>query len=192
MSESAELEPLVSALNALARWFEREGIEGAIVGGVAASLLGRPRMTRDVDAVVLVDEYGWERFVDSGRRSGFDPRIDDPIEFARRTRVLLMRHTSSGIDIDISLGALPFEREMIDRHQSMTVGPVTIPVITPEDLIIMKALARRPRDMADIESVLDANPEMDLDRIRDWLREFSAVLEMPEILEDFEGIVRRR
>ena len=192
MSESAELEPLVSALNALARWFEREGIEGAIVGGVAASLLGRPRMTRDVDAVVLVDEYGWERFVVSGRRSGFDPRIDDPIEFARRTRVLLMRHTSSGIDIDISLGALPFEREMIDRHQSMTVGPVTIPVITPEDLIIMKALARRPRDMADIESVLDANPEMDLDRIRDWLREFSAVLEMPEILEDFEGIVRRR
>ena len=192
MSESAELEPLVSALNALARWFEREGIEGAIVGGVAASLLGRPRMTRDVDAVVLVDEYGWERFVDSGRRSGFDPRIDDPIEFARRTRVVLMRHTSSGIDIDISLGALPFEREMIDRHQSMTVGPVTIPVITPEDLIIMKALARRPRDMADIESVLDANPEMDLDRIRDWLREFSAVLEMPEILEDFEGIVRRR
>lgn len=192
MSESVELEPLVSALNALARWFEREGIEGAIVGGVAASLLGRPRMTRDVDAVVLVDEYGWERFVDSGRRSGFDPRIDDPIEFARRTRVLLMRHTSSGIDIDISLGALPFEREMIDRHQSMTVGPVTIPVITPEDLIIMKALARRPRDMADIESVLDANPEMDLDRIRDWLREFSAVLEMPEILEDFEGIVRRR
>jgi hypothetical protein len=191
MPES-ELQPLASALGALAAWFEAEAIRGAIVGGVAASLLGRPRMTRDVDAVVLVDDLGWQQFIDSGTAFGVSPRIDDPIEFAHRTRVLLMRHDPSGIDLDISLGALSFEVEMIDRRQSMTIGQLTLPVITAEDLIIMKALARRPRDIADIESVLDANADLDLDHVRHWLREFSAILEMPEILEDFERIASRR
>lgn len=192
MPGDSELQPLTSALGALAAWFEGRAIRGAIVGGVAASLLGRPRMTRDVDAVVLVDDLGWQQFIDSGTSFGVSPRIDDPIEFAHRTRVLLMRHDPSGIDLDISLGALSFEVEMIDRRQSMTIGQLTLPVITAEDLIIMKALARRPRDIADIESVLDANANLDLDRVRHWLREFSAILEMPEILEDFERIASRR
>lgn len=192
MSGSAELEPLLSTLQALASWFEREAIPGAIVGGVAASLWGRPRMTRDVDAVVLADAIGWKELLESGAGFGFVPRIEDPLEFAHRTRVLLLRHDPDGIDVDISLGALPFESEMIDRRRIVTIAAVDIPVVTPEDLIIMKSLARRPRDLGDIESVLDANPNMDIDRIRRWLRDFSSVLEMPEIHEAFEQLMRRR
>lgn len=89
MPDGAELDPLRSALGAVAEWFEREAIRGAVIGGVAASLLGRPRMTRDIDVVVLVDDPGWEKFLESGARFGFSPRISDPIEFAHRTRVLL-------------------------------------------------------------------------------------------------------
>lgn len=192
MKRPDELEPLAAALEALARWLEEETVQGVIVGGVAASLLGRPRMTRDIDAVVLADDVGWEQFVESGAQYGFSPRIDDPIEFAHRTRVLLLHHEETEIPVDISLGALTFEVEIIQRRQLMNVGSLRLPIITPEDLLIMKALARRPRDIADIESVLDANPQLDLSRVRLWLREFSSVLEMPEIQEEFERIVEKR
>jgi hypothetical protein len=60
-----------------------------------------------------------------------------------------------------------------------------------EDLVVMKALARRTRDIADIEAVLDAHPDLDLDRVRYWVGEFAAVLEAPEILEDLERMLNR-
>ena len=56
----------------------------------------------------------------------------------------------------------------------------------------MKAVARRPKDIADIEGLLTTNPDLDLDHIRHHLREFSSVLEMPEIQEDFERLLRRK
>jgi hypothetical protein len=92
MIEAAGLGSLAGALTDLMRWMAAEEIPGVVIGGVAASLLGRPRMTRDVDAVVLGDEIGWESLIESARRYGIAPRIDDPMDFACRTRVLLLRH----------------------------------------------------------------------------------------------------
>ncbi len=66
------------------------------------------------------------------------------------------------------------------------------PVITSEDLVVMKALARRTRDIADIEAVLDAHPDLDLDRVRYWVSEFATLLEAPEVLDELEGILLRR
>jgi hypothetical protein len=39
-------------------------------------------------------------------------------------------------------------------------------VATAEDIVVMKAIALRARDIADIEAILDAGHELDLPRIR--------------------------
>jgi predicted nucleotidyltransferase len=192
MTDPAALRTLAGALADLTRWMSDEAIPGVVIGGVAASLLGRPRLTRDVDALVLGDAIGWERILESMRRYNIAPRIDDPLEFAHRTRVLLLRHIPSSVDVDISLGALPFEQEVVERASSLEVGAIRVRLPSVEDLVIMKALARRPRDWSDIEGLLDVNPELELDRVRTWLREFASVLEMPEIQEDFERMLRQR
>ncbi len=173
------------------RWLNGEAIPGAIVGGVAASILGRPRMTRDVDAVILADDIGWERVVDSAAAYGIAPRTVDVFEFATRTRVLLLRHVASGVDIDVLLGGLAFDRELVARSAIVDVGPLKLRIATAEDLVIMKAIARRPRDIADIESIVAMHLDLDLDHIRNRLREFSSVLDMPEIQDDFEQVLRR-
>jgi len=183
------LSPLLSALRDLVAWSQKEHIRSVIIGGVAASLLGRPRLTRDIDAVVLLDSKRWEKFLTVGQQFGFEPRIQDPLIFARKNRILLVNHKPTGIDVDISLGALPFEEEAIERAVSSEVAGVNIPLPTPEDLIIMKAVAHRPIDMIDIQAVLDVHPDLDLHRIRRWVKEFSEVLEMPEILNDLERIL---
>lgn len=56
----------------------------------------------------------------------------------------------------------------------------------------MKAVAHRPIDLADIQSILDAHPDMDLGRIRNWVKEFSTALEMPEIYDDLERILTQQ
>lgn len=189
--EKAPLVPLLSVLQDLIAWLALQQTPGIVIGGVAASILGRPRATRDVDAVILLDENGWKTFLEAGARFGFKPRHRDSLDFAKQARVLLVRHETSGIDTDISLGMLPFEQEAIARAQSIKVSGITIPLPTPEDLIIMKAVANRARDVADIEALLDAHPKLDLRRIRRWLREFSSALDRPAILSTFENILAR-
>lgn len=170
-------------------WIKAENIRGIIIGGIAASFLGRPRVTRDVDSVVIIAPDILEKFVHSGKQFGFTPRITDIFAFSQKSRVLLMKHETTGIDIDISLGVLPFEYESIERALWIDAGGLLLPLPTPEDLIVMKAVAHRQRDLIDIESILDANPNLDLERIRRWVREFSTALEMPEILNDLEKII---
>ena len=191
MSDPDSLKPLLAALRDLLSWLEHARVPGLVIGGVAVSILGRPRVTRDIDAVVLLDQSRWDRFLDLGAQYGFVARRADAIEFARRARVLLVRHEPSSIDTDISFGALLFEEESIKRAVSVEVAGLSIPLPTPEDLIIMKAVAHRQRDLIDIESICDAHPKLDLKRVRHWVREFSTVLEMPEILDDLEKILAR-
>jgi hypothetical protein len=176
-------------LNDLTSWLTAENVRGAIIGGVAASVLGRPRMTRDVDAVVLLDSARLEAFLIAGSRFGFKPRLSDAVEFATHNHVLLAFHEPSKTPVDITLGFLPFEEESIARSTVVTVAGVSFPVVSPEDLMVMKAIARRPRDLADIDSILDANPNLDLERVRYWVSQFASLLEAPEILNDLEAIL---
>jgi len=186
------LAPLILALHDLVTWFRALKVKGVVIGGVAASLLGRPRLTHDVDALILMEREKWEGFIDSGKKFGFMPRIPKVINFAQLHRVFLMRHEPSALDIDISIGALPFEEEAIKRRKLVKLARVKIPLPTPEDLIIMKAVAHRPRDMADIESILETHSSVDEKYILKRVKEFSAALEMPEILKDLKTILKRK
>lgn len=192
MSKIETLVPLLSVLRDFVAWLKANRVQGIIIGGVAASILGRPRVTHDVDALVLVDESKWNKFLTAGARFGFVSRLTNPLDFARRAKVLLVRHKTSGIDADVTLGTLPFEKEAITHAVWLNIKGVHLPLPTPEDLIIMKAVAHRPRDLADIESIMDAHPKLNLRKIRRWVREFSAAVEMPDILNDVEKIFQRR
>lgn len=191
-SDPSTLAPLLEALRDLARWLQDKRIPGTIIGGVAASILGRPRFTRDIDAVVLLGEESWPEFLSSGSSFGFQPRRTDALEFARKTRVLWVRHEQSGIDVDVSFGSLPFEKELIARAVWMDVGGVRAPLPTVEDLIILKAVAHRSRDLVDIESLVEVNTRLDVARIVRWVKDFASALEMPELLSDLEALLNRR
>ena len=115
-----QLEPLthlLAPLAALQRLLARFDDQGIIIGGVAASLLGKPRLTADVDAVFLLSVKGLSLLTKAAEQEGLVPRITDAQDFARRNRVLLLRHEESGINVDISLGALPIETEAVKRSQ---------------------------------------------------------------------------
>lgn len=190
MARKPPVLPPEITLGALIAWLQSENVSGLIISGVAASLLGRPRFTRDVDVLILLDDDRWEKFLEAGDRFGFVPRIDNAVAFARRSRVFLVHHKESGIDVDIALAGLPFEAESIEQAKWRKVGNLTLPLPTPENLIIMKAIAHRPQDMADIKSLVDANPKLDLRRVRRWVKEFSTALDMPDILFDLEKLLR--
>lgn len=183
------LAPLLAAIEAATSWLRASRVEAAVVGGVAASIHGQPRVTKDVDFVVLADVEDCETLLARAGSFGISPRIEDVVEFARTTRVLLLRHETSGVELDVSLGSLPFERELVTHGRSVAVSGVCFRVARPEDIIIMKALALRPRDIADIEAIAHANPGLDLGRIRATVAEFSEILEEADLLGELDRIL---
>lgn len=179
-------------LGALVGWFESDEVPYTTVGGLAVSLIGRPRATQDIDVVVWLGERPWDSFVRAGEGHGFEGRIGDVLEFAARSRVILLRHAASGISVDVSCGALPFELEMIERARTLEAGGVSIKVPPPEHLIVMKAVARRPKDLDDLEALLHTHNDLDLDVVRYWAGEFAAALEAPEILNNLERLLAQQ
>ena len=182
----------VAPLPDLVEWWQSQDVRGLVVGGLAVALLGRPRVTRDVDALVLLPDERWPAFMDAGSAFGFVPRQPDALEFAQEARVLLVRHQPTGIDVDVALGCLPFEEEAVARARTVEVAGVSVPLPTPEDLIIMKAVAHRDRDLLDIEGLLAAHLDLDLRRVRRWVRAFADALETPELYDDLQQRLRLR
>src|SRR6266511_2804969 len=80
----------------------------------------RPEVSELGDTLALVkavmDRNGLEYMVIGGLAAVVcgDPRPDDPVAFAERTRVVPIR-TSAGIPIDFVLAVLPFEMDAIRR-----------------------------------------------------------------------------
>ena len=192
MNASKTLEPLWAPIAAVQRLIEQFGDQGIIIGGVAASLLGQPRLTADVDAMLLLSLDDVPKLVKLSQAEELHPRIADVIEFAHRSRVVLLQHSESGIDVDISLGLLPFEVEAVERSIEHRIGSHQIRLPTSEDLIILKAIAHRPKDMLDIEAIITAHPQIDTQRIEYWVRQFAEVLETPELWEDLEKLLRAK
>jgi predicted nucleotidyltransferase len=181
--------PLLAPIQAVQDLLSRFNEQGVIIGGVAASLLGTPRYTVDLDAVLLLDFEDIPTLLLEAAKVGIQPRIPDPIGFAQKSRVLLLRHHASGIDIDLSLGILPFEVEMVERSTLVEVGSLKLRIPTPEDMIIMKAIAHRQKDLLDIQSIAASHPELDKERIRFWVEQFGEALDLPHIWEDIEKLL---
>jgi hypothetical protein len=182
---------LLDAIRAATEWLDSAGVPYAIIGGVAASLHGTPRVTKDVDLVALADEDTWPTLLQAATEQALVPRIPDVLDFARTTRVLLLVHQPSGIEIDVSFGMLPFEHEIVSRATTRSVRKVSFRLASAEDVVVMKALALRPRDIADIEGILGALPNLDLNRVRSIVSLLSEALEGIDHVSELEGLLQK-
>ena len=162
------------------------GVRYAIIGGIAVQFWGEPRLTVDLDVTVVAPPDEPEALV-RAIVSHFSSRHDDPIAFARETRIVPVR-ASNGCPVDISLAVPGYEDEMMRRAVDYELEPgKVVRMASAEDLIIHKAVAGRPQDLRDIAGVVyRQRATLDATYIRRWLRDFAAVLEMPEILDRFE------
>lgn len=190
MSLPDYLVPLIEPLIDLQKLLDRYGERGVIIGGIASGLIGRPRSTVDLDAMFLASIKDAPKILELAGEVGIEPRIDNVTEFAKKSRVLLLRHTKSGVNIDISLGILPFEEEVVKRGVRHDAGVLTIRLPTPEDLIILKAVAHRAKDLEDIREVVANNPNLDHRRIERWVKEFAELMETPELWGQIEKILK--
>jgi hypothetical protein len=184
------MEPVPSLKNALEELVLRlnsEKIPFMLIGGVAAGFHGIPRQTFDIDIkFYLKGKMNIEDFI--GSLKLFCTLIpSDPAAFLKQMGVLPAE--LKDVRIDFILANLPFERKAIKRSVIQNVYGVDVPVCTPEDLIIQKAISTRSKDWMDIEAVVRAKAEdLDWDTIFKHCKEMSRFLDDSTIMDKIERI----
>jgi len=184
-------DPLAAA-HEVGQFLAAHKIPYVVIGGLAVQEWGNTRLTVDADLTISAPLEGTADLIQLITRQ-FPSRVSDPQAMAQRTRMILVR-TGSNVDVDISLALPGYEDELFRRAIDLETEPgKTIRLCSAEDLIIHKAVAGRPQDIADIEGVvLRQGPHLDAAYIRRWLNEFADALADSEIVERFERAIRKQ
>lgn len=153
---------------------------------MAVNLHGVIRMTDDLALLVFTTESD-ELVLESLRQAGFFPRYSDTLEFALGSRVLLVRHTASGAQVDVMLGRMPFEQECVENRFVKEWDGLQVRVISVEALCIMKLMAARNQDQQDVSLLLETYPNLDRHWILEHVQQFGGLTEQPELV----GIARQ-
>lgn len=179
------LHDLRQALDALGcRWY--------VFGAQAVLLYGRPRLTADVDVTVEIAFDRVPSLVAALRERSFELRVRDAEAFAAQAWVLPFLHARTGIPLDVVLAGSALEARFLDRAQEHDLGGTTVPVVTPEDLLVAKILASRPKDLEDVVGILcERRDQIDLTYVRGTLRELEAALDQTDLLDALRSALRR-
>lgn len=147
-----------------------------LIGGQAVLLHGRPRLTEDIDITLGTGPDTWRTIREICDELELSPLPSDLEGFVRETFVLPARHTGTGIRVDFIFSTTPYERQAIERAETVELEGVPVPFASAEDLLIHKLFAGRPRDLEDAVSVIRRKgKQLDWGYLERWTGEFASV-----------------
>lgn len=165
---------------------EGGGIPYMVIGGLANAVWGEPRATLDIDITVWLPDAELPRLLDR-LQADFQLLVTDPADFVAKTRVLPLKG-SQGVGIDLIFGMLPFEEAAIRRAVPIRIQDHDVKFCTAEDLILMKIISDRERDISDARGITMRNlTNLDLEYLEPRIRELSTLLERKEIVALWEN-----
>jgi predicted nucleotidyltransferase len=142
------------------------GIDYLVVGGLAVNFHGVPRMTYDIDLMILLQSDNILRLVMKLTQWGYKPKIPiDPKDLAdgtkrdswvRDKRMKALNFYSEKLpigEIDLVFDSpIPYDK-LKSRAVKIELQGNRVPVVSIRDLIELKQRAGRKQDLADVESL---------------------------------------
>lgn len=148
---------------------EGQNVPVALIGAAAMAAHGVSRSTQDIDLLSLshacLEPQVWTDLVRVG--ATVDVRVgddDDPL-------LGVVRIAQGTQMVDVVVGRSRWQRGVLDRAQQVTVFSVSLRVVTPEDLVLLKLYAGGFQDRWDIAQLLQVHGEGLRIRIEDRVAE---------------------
>jgi hypothetical protein len=148
---------LITSFKKVVQALDASQVDFAVCGGMAYSILVSPRATIDFDCLIMARPNTLME-INQILEPLFDKIIfhKEPMQF-KKARVF----PTLGIDgeneyiMDFILGENRFHHEALTRKNRIDLDGITLPILSPEDLLLLKALADRPQDRVDISNMVN-------------------------------------
>ena len=160
-------EPFTPALRDLAAALDPKGIDWAVTGAVAANnYRDQIRTTTDLDVILTLTDNDIEDVRDALHERGWTS-LEIIEDFLLRAR-----HPDGG-RVDVMVSGTDYEAGAVARAHRVGCGErLTFKTLAVEDVVILKLIANRWRDNADVESILVAQPDFNWQYMARWFEEF--------------------
>jgi hypothetical protein len=148
----------------------------AVVGAVARNAWAPPRATTDLDLAVAARRSALDEAERALSELGYVLVRQHQVspEEALPDLVVFRSERALPRQVDLLLAKTEFEKQVLARATPVEVSGRPILVATPEDLVVYKLLADRPRDRDDLEAVIltqeRAGRGIDWSHIERWAR----------------------
>jgi hypothetical protein len=180
--------PHEHALVAFADLAKRLGIRWYVFGAQAVNFHGFPRATADLDLTIELEQRTPTSFVRELDKAGFSPRFTDEA-FIAATRVIPVVHRATKLPVDLVLAGPGLEQRFLDEVQLQRIGKRDIPMLSPENLIVTKLLAGRPKDLEDVrELVASRRSALDHGRIIELLTVLEQALDQSDLIPLYQRL----
>jgi hypothetical protein len=167
--------------------FQELKIHYAVMGGLAVRAYGVPRPTYDVDINITVVRDRLNELYDAAENAGYTVPDAyrrgwvDEIAGMPLVKFRIYRPDRS-VDVDVFLVETAYQRVIMDRRGQATLLDRDISIVSPEDLILLKVVAGRSRDLGDIEDVRFMLGDMDEAYMRYWAERLGVSEELETVL----------
>lgn len=164
---------LLQGINSFTQELQKNNIEFAIIGGLAVFAYGGERTTFDID--FLIDEKHKESI----------KKISDSMGLKIVNENLEVLQLSGLVQIDIIFARREKTRNMLKHLRVIDSFPY--PVVSVEDLIGLKIQAfvgdrsREFTDKGDILTLFKNNPDLDLDKVKEYADIFNVWSEILDL-----------
>ena len=156
---------LVRAFEALVAMLHERGVSYAIIGGLAAIQYTRVRTTDDIDALLSLPQIAMPGFFEALAGRGFTVDVMRNVRELRDDGLTTVRF--GDVVVDLMRPVIPAFTHVLDRARTAEVLGRVVRISSPEGLIVMKLIAMRPQDEADIRDLLSAQAgQVDVDFVR--------------------------
>jgi hypothetical protein len=95
----------------------------------------------------------------------------------------------SGVPVDVVLAGPGLEEMMMGRARRVRLDRANVPVVAPEDLVVLKILAGRPQDLSDVETLLRGGERIDTANVRTTLTAVERALGQSDLLPRFQQLL---
>lgn len=180
---------LTHALTALADVFERLDVTYVVIGGVAVRAYAIPRPTYDVDFTLAAPRERLPEIFAAVEEKQFtvpDAYRTGWVDVVAELPLVKFRFylKDRGVDADIFLAETPFQKEMLTRRQLVETPDGRLWLASPEDIIVLKLLAHRPRDLLDVGDILFTQGQLDEDYMRKWAGQLNILPRLEKTLAE--------
>lgn len=157
------------------------GVKYVMIGGLAISSWFAERFTRDMDLTIELDQNLWN-ILNQKLVSSPDIQIKQTCMDTDSSLPSLVRLVYKGYPIDLITSLTPLQKEAISRGIRTKIFGPEINLATPEDIIILKLIANRTQDIADIENIIKRLSDLDFLYIEKWAKEWEVLPLWQELL----------
>lgn len=142
-----------------------------LVGALAVNAWGRLRATNDIDLLVLADEPSHTELIAAllAHKFQIDETWTEQNPMAKDVVMRLTHRSYPTIPLDLLFAHDRQSQSALARRHALQLFGVSLYVCSPEDLVLLKLKAGRPRDFEDVLGII-MNPHvhLDLDYLWNW------------------------